>query len=81
MKQERKQKLLWLKKRFLQRMMRILRLPLWKQKALWKTEATDIEAEITDSFEPQNNEMVLEEEQESNISVTEQLIPNNPLLG
>jgi len=46
-----------------------------------ETEATDIEAEITDSFEPQNNEMVLEEEQESNISVTEQLIPNNPLLG
>ncbi len=46
-----------------------------------ETEATEFEAEITDSFEPENNEMVLEEEQESNISVTEQLIPNNPLLG
>ena len=46
-----------------------------------KTEATDIEVEITDSFEPENNEMVLEEEQEANISVTEQLIPNNPILG
>lgn len=46
-----------------------------------ETEATEFEAEITNSFEPQNNEMVLEKEQESNISVTEQLIPNNPLLG
>lgn len=46
-----------------------------------KTETANIETEITDSFEPENNDMVLEKEQESNISVTEQLIPNNPILG
>jgi RNAse III (EC 3.1.26.3) len=49
--------------------------------ATLETEATEIETEITDSFEPENNEMILKEEQEANISVTEQLIPNNPLLG